>query len=120
MEKKSSLDLGLERHKTGEIKDFSVPDPHHLFVTATLLTTGKVVRKEALALPSLDSLENLHNEMDPEDGMVIGKKWAINEDVIKKLKSHGECTHFLPDHPLKFYYKLVPIRFADNLRSKGI
>ncbi len=79
----------------------------------------KPVKKEALAIPDLDFLDKLQTYIDPEDGLVVGKKWALTDEVIKILKSKGECTHHLPGYPLVFTYVLKRMKYADELKSRG-
>ncbi len=109
----------IEYNDKGEIKDFSVADAHHLFVVAKLSTTGQVVRKEAIALIEPAELNLLMTRVDPDDGLVIGKKWALNEHVIKALLENGDCYQKIPGHPLIFEYKLEPMLFKDNLKHRG-
>lgn len=110
----------IEFTKDGRIKDFSVPDAHTLYVKAFLVTNlKKPVRVEAITIPDLKFLDDLHNQQDTQDGLIMGTKWAITPEVIKSLKEHGEASQYIPGHPLRFEYKLRKTKHADNLRHKG-
>ncbi len=115
--------IDLQYDDQGRIKDFSVPEAHTLYITAYKLTEdvrqGTPTRREAITIPSLDFLDELHRYVDPQDGMVAGKKWAIDPQVIKDLKEKGEAERYIPGHPLKFFYRLRKVAGADNLRHKG-
>lgn len=105
--------------KDGKIKDFSVPDAHHLYVTARRSSNDQVIRKEAIALISPVEIHALKLRKDPEDGLIYGQKWAINDDVIKALLENGDCVHRIPGFAMYFEYKLVPMRNKDQLKHKG-
>ena len=111
----------LEYTKDGRIKDFSIPDAHTLYVKAYLTSTGKNVKHESMVFPSLDvlKLEYLNQMVDPQDGMILAQKWAIDSIVLHELLSKGEASRFIPGHPLRFEYKLRKTKHADNLKHKG-
>lgn len=109
----------IEFTEDGRVKDFSVPSAHHLYVTAFSTATGKVLRKEAIALWSIEELDTLLSTIDKEDGLIVGHKWAINDDVIKALKENGDCFQDIPGFPMRFHYVLKPMKYADNLKHRG-
>lgn len=109
----------MEYTKDGKIKDFSVPDAHHLYVTAKHSTNGMVLRKEAIALREPAELKELATRVDPDDGLTIGKKWALTPEVIKALLENGDCYQRIPGHSIYFEYVLKPMRYKDNLKHKG-
>lgn len=116
-------DFKIERYKDGTIKDFSIPDAHTVYCTAYLVTEKgvrpKAVKREALTIPSLDSLETLMDMVDKSDGTIVGKKWALTKEVIRDLKSKGEASQFIPGHPLRFDYFVRKVKRSDQLRHKG-
>ncbi len=113
--------IDLQYDDQGRIKDFSVPDATTLYVTAYKVTSDGVVptRREALTMPSMEFLDELHRYIDPVDGLVAGEKWAIDPQVIKELKSKGEASRFIPGHPLRFHYRVRKVANSDNLKHKG-
>ncbi len=79
----------------------------------------KILKREAMTIPSLDALSKLHAHVDKEDGYIVGEKWEINDYVIRELKSKGYALQEF-DHPyLKFEYWLRKTKHADELRHKG-
>jgi hypothetical protein len=111
--------LKIEKDNEGKIKDFAVTDPYHLYVQAIQASNGNLLRKEAVAIGSLDELDELMTRVDPDDGMILGKKWAINDDVIKALKENGDCIHYPFGGVIRFEYFLKPMRYKDELTHKG-
>ncbi len=111
--------LKLEKTKDGVVKDFSVPNAHHLYVQVIQASNGKVLRKEAMALGSIEELDELPTRIDPDDGFIIGKKWALTPEVIQALKENGDCIHKIPGGIFQFEYLLKPMKYKDELKHRG-
>lgn len=120
----------IERHKTGEIKSFSIPDAHTIYVEVACFTkkpnergtfdiNRRVLRRESLVIPSLDVLDQLHKMRDPDDGYNIGQKWNITPQVIKDLKSKGESESMIQSPYLVYNYFIRKTKHADELKHKG-
>jgi hypothetical protein len=112
----------IERTKDGTIKDFSVPDAHTLYIkvffTGELMAHQKPVQ-EAVTIPSLDFLDQLHLYKDPDDGLPVAKKWALTPEIIKELKENGSARHDIPGYPMRFEYWIRKTLHADNLKHRG-
>lgn len=111
--------MKIEYTEDGKIKNFSVPDACHFYVTAIHAISGEELRKEAIALSEPTELFTIIDKVDPEDGLVMGKKWALTKEVLKAVLENGEAVHQIPGHVLFFKYKLVPMKFKDELKHLG-
>lgn len=109
----------IQRYRTGEIKDFSVPDAHTFYVNAYLLKGNirRPIRKEALTMPSLDTLDHFHIMKDPQDGFILSEKWGITPEVVKELKSKGSASHIFGI--FRFEYYIRKVRHSSELRHRG-
>jgi len=120
----------IKRYKDGTIKDFSVPSAHTLYVEVacftktpnergTFDTNRRVLKRDAYVMPSLDTLDKLHQIRDLDDGFILGQKWNITPKVVQDLKSKGEAESMQRSPYLVFNYFIRKTLHADDLRHKG-
>jgi len=95
-------------------------DPHWLFVTACL--GDKIVRKASFYLHSLDDIDLNDSKLEfflKDNGQnVSNQQLGIDQNVVKVLRSKGECTKAYKGTLLWFLYKLQPLQHADMLKKK--